>query len=225
MANTGRFDRHAAGASLVHALGKGLDLKAGYRYSVALYEGSNDSQGHVIDAGVNYNRALSFSRRTSFSFSTGTTASQTAPDGSLRYWATGAARLYHEIGRTWTAILSYDRGLQFTENWLEPLFTDSASAGLRGSINRRVYAHLEARAMRGVGQQDLDDGLVTYSASAGLTYAVTRYVNSGINYTYYNHEFGSDVSLPLGYAHDFNRRSIRAYVSVWAPLFERSRRP
>jgi hypothetical protein len=219
----GRFDRHSAAGSLSRTIGRGLALQLGYRYSQAQYGSDGRHENHIIDAGVNYDRALSFSRRTTLSFSTGTSASRVEPSGSLRYRLTGAARLSHEIGRTWVASLSYDRGLRFTESWLEPLFTDSASAGLNGFFNRRVQAHLVGRWVRGVGQQDGGEGIENYSASAGLSFAISRYVNSGVNYSYYVHEFGSSVVLPPGYARDFERRSIRAYVSLWAPLFQRSR--
>jgi hypothetical protein len=219
----GRFDRHTAGGFLSRTIGRGLALQLGYRYSQAQYESGSRHENHIIDAGVNYNRALSFSRRTTLSFSTGTSASRVEPSGSLRYRLTGAARLSHEIGRTWVASLSYDRGLRFIESWLEPLFTDSASAGLNGFFNRRVQAHLVGRWVRGVGQRGGGDGIEHYGGTAGLSYAITRHINSGVNYSYYVHEFGSSVALPPGYASDFERRSIRAYVSLWAPLFQRSR--
>ena len=223
LGDIGRFDRHTAAGSFSRTLGRGLALQLGYRYSQAQYGSGGRHENHIIDAGVNYNRALSFSRRTTLAFTTGTSASRVEPSGSLRYRATGSARLTHEIGRTWTASLSYDRGLRFTESWLEPLFTDSATVGLNGFFSRRVQAHLVGRWVRGVGQRGGGDGIENYSASAGLSFAITRYINSGITYSYYLHEFGNSVSLPPGYAHDFERRSIRAYVSLWAPLFQRSR--
>ena len=146
MANTGRFDWHTAGGSLVQTLGKGLDLVLGYHYSQAQYADGSAHQNHLIDAGVNYNRALSFSRRTTLSFSTGTSRfAKPNPAGRCGSAPPARSGSSHEIGRTWTATLSYDRGLRFTENWLEPLFTDSASAGLSGSMSRRVQAHLGAR--------------------------------------------------------------------------------
>ena len=224
--NVERFGRHLAGASLTHTLGRGLDLRLGYQFSQAQYGGDDRHQNHLIDAGVNYNRALSVSRRTRLFFATGTSASSTEPNGSLQYRATGAARLAHEIGRTWIASVSYERGLRFSESWFEPLFTNSASAGLNGFFSRRVRAQLVGRWVDGVSLEG-EDGIETYSALAGLSYAVTRNINAGVNYSYYVHEsyygraLGSDVPLPPGYAEDFERRSIRAYVSLWAPLFQR----
>jgi hypothetical protein len=225
----GRFDRHIVGGSLSRTLTRDLSLQLGYRFIGAQYGGEQDHVNHVIDAGVNYNRALSFSRRTTLSFSTGTSASRDARNEALRFRATGSARLHHEIGRTWNASVSYDRGLRYMESWPEPVFSDGATAGLTGLLNRRTQVQFVARAMKGRGRlgltQEGSSDLESLSATAGLTYAVSRHINTGVSYTYYAHQFGSDVPLPPGFARDFDRRSVRAFVSVWAPLFQRARRP
>jgi hypothetical protein len=224
----GRFDRHTAGASLSRELGRDFSLQLGYRYSEARYAAGDRRVNHLMDVGVNYNRALSFSRRTTLSFSTGTSASRTARTDALQYRATGSARLNHEIGRTWNAMVAYDRGLRFVETWPEPLFTDSASAGVSGSLNRRTQVQFVARGVRGdrhLGSLGAGDRIESFVATAGLTVAATRHINTGLTYTYYTHQFGSGVSLPPGFARDFDRRSVRAFVSLWAPLFQRARRP
>lgn len=223
----GRFERHGVSAGITHAVGKGLDLRLGYGYSEARYvEGDHRFVNHAIDVGVNYNRALSFSRRTTLSFGTGSSATRKSRTESLKYRATGAVRLNHEIGRTWNATLSYSRGLQFSETWLEPVFLDSAVAGVGGLINRRSQFQFTARALHGSGRSSpAGGGIESYSATAGLTVAVTRYINTGLTYAYYHYQFGNGVSLPPGFAHDLDRQSVRASVSLWAPLFQRARRP
>jgi hypothetical protein len=72
---------------------------------------------HNVQAGINYGRPLSISRRTSFSFSTGSAIAvrddlsnpDAAPATTARL--TGNASLTHELGRTWTARATYRRGL------------------------------------------------------------------------------------------------------------------
>jgi hypothetical protein len=221
----GRFDRHTAGASISRSLGRDLSLQLGYRYSEARYGAGEGHVNHLIDVGVNYNHALSFSRRTTLSFSTGTSASRSARSEALRYRATGSARLNHEMGRTWNAGVSYDRGLRYTETWPEPIFSDSATAGLAGLLNRRTQLQFAATGIRGRGRQGVGNGIESYAATAGLTVAATRHINTGLTYTYYTHRFGSGVALPPGFTPDLDRRSIRAFVSLWAPLFQRARRP
>ena len=232
MGDMDRFDRHTGGGFMSRTLGRGLNLQLGYRYSVGKYGDGGTHENHVIDAGVNYSRALSFSRRTTVSFATGTSAARSQTSGNLQYRATGSARLTHELGRTWNASASYDRGLKFTDTWLEPLFSDSASAGVSGSLSRRVQLQFVVRGVRGYGLRssragETDDsnrdaeGITNYGGVAGLTVAVSRYINTGVSYSYYVHEFGSGVILPPGFARDFERRSVRAYVNLWAPLFQR----
>jgi hypothetical protein len=224
----GRFDRHTAGGSINRTFTRDLSLQLGYRYMQASRGAGSDAYvNHLIDAGINYSRSLSFSRRTTLSFSTGTSASRSARNEALRYHAIGSARLNHEIGRTWNAAVSYTRGLQFVETWPEPVFSDAATAGLTGFINRRTQVQLVARGIHGRGRLESAGGrgLESYGATAGLTVAVTRHINTGVSYTHYSHHMGSALSLPPGFVSDFERRSIRAFVSLWAPLFQSSRRP
>ena len=59
--------------------------------------GTGDYKGHSIDAGVSYNKALSFSRRTTLGFSTGTAA---VNDGiQTHYSLIGNVQLTRELGR------------------------------------------------------------------------------------------------------------------------------
>lgn len=220
---TDRFDGHTAAADLTHAVASGLNLRFRYGYSVALY-GDGRSVGHVIDAGVDYGRALSFSRRTTLSFGTGSTASRRSSNESLRFRMSGSAKLNHEIGRTWNASISYQRGLQYLQTWPEPVFSDSASARLGGLVSRRVEAHVAAQWLRGNGYFS-SDGLETYGGTANVAVAITRYVGSGVTYAYYLHDVAGRAALAPGFPSHLERQSIRAYVSMWVPLFQTARRP
>jgi hypothetical protein len=197
----------------------------GYGYSEASYGDDNLYAHHVIDVGLNFNRALSLSRRTSVSFATGTSASRSDREGSLRFHLNGAARLSHEIGRTWGAGLSYARGLQFVESWPEPIFSDTVAAGLGGLINRRSQFQIGVQAMRGSGYSGRSGDVEAYSAGASLGVAVTRYINTGVTYAYYLHAFARSSLLGPGFPREFDGQTIRASVTVWAPLYQRGRRP
>jgi hypothetical protein len=225
VAQAGRFDSHSAGADLRYAVSNGLNLRFGYGYTVAYY-GDRQFEGHVIDAGVDYNRALSFSRRTTLSFGTGSTATRRARNDSLRFRLNGSARLNHEIGRSWNATIAYNRGLVFLETWPEPVFSDSASAGVGGLISRRVTTQVSARWVRGRGYFNPDgDQLETYGGGAVVSVAITRYISTGVTYSYYLHDFADRVTLAPGLPTKLERQSVRAYVSMWVPLFQSSRRP
>jgi hypothetical protein len=221
-----RFEMHTMGARLSRTLARGVDLRLGYAYSEAHYDRRDGRfADHHLDIGVDYNRALSISRRTTLAFSTGTSATRSARQEALRFHATGAARLNHEIGRTWVGALAYSRGLQFVETWPEPMFADSASAMLGGLINRRAQVQIVARALRGSGYSGRAGDVTSYGGSALLGIAVTRYINTSLIYAYYQHGLAPSIALAPGFPHDFDGHTIRASVNLWAPLFQRARRP
>ena len=222
----GRHHRQSAHADVTRELSRDLKLVAGYGYMAASYDGRTDPVvNHRLDLGVNYSRALSFSRRTTLTFGSGTSAASASRGASLRYRATGNARLNHEIGRTWNATISYNRGLQFVDAWPEPVFSDSGAARLGGLLNRRLDFELTARALRGSRHTGAYGELESYHGLAALRAALTRHVSTALTYSYYRHRFGDALALAPGFPHDFDGQSIRASVNVWAPLFQRARRP
>jgi hypothetical protein len=218
---TDRFASHGASATYSYTMTRNLSMRLGYGYARALY-GPNEYEGHLVDAGVNYSRALSFSRRTSVSFGTGSTATRRMRSDRLQFHATGMARLNHELGRTWNASLSYNRGLAFVDNWPEPVFSDSAVAGVGGLLNRRVQASAAVRALRGRGHFNLDGNRIeVYGGTAGLAVALTRHLSSGLSYSYYRQVLGDRVMVAPGLPNDLERQSIRAFLNVWVPLYQR----
>ena len=72
----GDFSRQSVGGGIdAHRWGRGWSATAGYRFTEARYEHRlGRSSNHLIDAGVDYRRRLSFSRRTTLSFGTGMSA-------------------------------------------------------------------------------------------------------------------------------------------------------
>jgi len=221
----GEYHRQTAGAQLSQQVSRGLTLRIGYGYSDVWYGESGHFAHHNIDAGIDYGRSLSFSRRTSVSFGTGTSASRSDRENSLRYRMSGSAHLSHEIGRTWGAVLSYSRGLRYSETWPEPLFSDVATAGVGGLINRRTQLQFGAQAMHGSGYSSRGGNAEALSAGANLAVAVTRYVNTGVTYAYYRHAFGQSLALGPGFPREFDGQTIRVSLTVWAPLYQRARRP
>jgi hypothetical protein len=49
-------------------------------------------------------------------------------------------------------------------------------------------------------------------------------MNVGVDYAYYKYVFDPLIQLEPGVPRDVNRQSIRAHVSVWAPLMNKTRR-
>jgi hypothetical protein len=218
----------SGGGKISHSMTRDLSLRLGYRYFDAEYDGLNGhAANHVIDAGVDYSHALSISRRTRVSFGTGTSATTSPVTNRTRYRLVGSADLSHEIARTWFASVSYDRGVRFVDSWPEPMFYDSATAAVHGLITRRLQFHLGARAARGSREVLSSDRstFVTYYGNTGLSYALNRFMDTGVVYSYYNHRFPDSFVLAPGFPNHVSRETVRVYVSAWVPLFRRVGRP
>jgi hypothetical protein len=219
------YQSFGGGGTLRYGVGRGLALKAGYFYTRALYSVQDRRvDSHQFDVGVDFNRALSISRRTSVSFSTGTSAVTQADGNGTRLRATGTASLEHEIGRTWTAALNYRRGMQFMDAWPEPVFSDSLTVTFGGLLTRRLQFSANGRAATGEVGVGNSSGFGAYHGGATLSYALSRYANVGIAYSRYHHRFDESAALAPGFGPSIDRQRVVAQVSLWAPLFHRARR-
>ena len=68
------------------------------------------------------------------------------------------------------------------------------------------------------------DRVDTYQAFTNLAYALTRWANVNVSYSYYRYRFDSITLLPTGIARDFDRQSVRGNVNLWAPIINKARR-
>jgi opacity protein-like surface antigen len=219
---------HAAGAGYSRRLTEHATLVLGYHYRRADYGQTDEPepQVHNIDAGVDYSRSLSFTRRTMFSFSTGSTvvnsrrfvAGQPPGPSRLRIRAAGSASLTHEIGRTWTASLRYHRGLSFREGFNEPFYTDATSAQLQGLVSRR----LDVSAGAGYAHASLvsggNRGYNALTASTQARYALSRFLAAYVSYFYYQYDFNGDIALDPRTAASAHRNGVRVGLSTSVPL-------
>jgi len=213
-------------------LARGLDLRLGYGYREGGEIGvASKVRSHDIIAGIDFSRAwsVSLSRRTTFSMSTGSSMtvddSPQTGDRQTRFRLTGNARLNHEMGRTWDASMAYGRNMRFSEALREPVFSDSASASVGGMINRRLQFRSTASASFGsVGFGGRRDDFVSYRGTASLTTGLTRYAGLGVTYSYYRSSLDDRVTAPSDLPRDIARQSVRAYVTLWAPLVYRAGR-
>jgi hypothetical protein len=222
--STGQFVSQSLGGRFTYQVAKGFGVRAGYQHAQTTY--ANDVEpvvNHAIDAGVDYGRALSFSRRTSVSFGTGSSA--TSVDDRMYVRATGSARLNHEIGRTWTASATYARGVTVNESWQEPVFSDSVAGGVGGLITRRLqFQSSVSTSMGTVGVPSNRQRFDSTYGTLALSYAVSRFINTSVTYMYYHHQFDQAIVLPGSAPRTADRQSITANVSLWAPVFHRARR-
>jgi hypothetical protein len=224
-AETRRYTLQGGRVGVGIAAGRGVSLRLGYGHYQGRLIGEDESRivrHHNVDVGVDYSGAISLSRRTSLSFSTGSTAVRDRQRTHFR--VIGHASLDREIGRSWRANLAYSRNVHFIDQLGDVVFADSLLFSVGGLVSRRVSFHSGVGATKGeVGfASSRNGGHATY-AGAGLVTALGRMAAVGVDYNYYLHSFGADVSLPGGVIREIDRHSVRAYLSVWAPLVARVR--
>jgi hypothetical protein len=219
------FQSDTVGGRFTRSLNAGLAVRVGYTYTRYRYADAPVpiSGQHGIDTGVDYNKTLSFSRRTSLSLSTGGTATKYQND--MHFNAIGSANLKHEIGRTWTFNAAYNRNVGFLETFAAPFVYDSATVTLNGLLDRRWSFHAAGGAALGsLGFGASSGGFNTYYATTGISRAINRHTSVGIDYSFYRYDFDQTALLPNGYNTDFSRNTVRATLSAWLPLFQRGRR-
>jgi hypothetical protein len=227
------FRSDMANGGVGWVVGKGLGLHFNYGYGRAYYRNLiNDdeirSDRQNFDFGLDFQRALSVSRRTRLTFWTATTAMGDGLPGSseTHFRVLGGARLSREIGRSWGASLSYDRNAEFLDTFQAPVLSDSVIATFGGLVNRRLKVDTFTGATRGtVGFSGESNGYTNYYASVGTTFALTRMLALGGSYSYYNYVYETGVALPPGYPSKFDRNSVRAQLIVNVPLFQRVGKP
>jgi hypothetical protein len=216
-----RVDSGRGGIAI--GLSRDLGVRMGYSYSQGRL-GGRDSliRSHAIDAGLDFSRALSLSRRTTLSFSTGSTAIRDRQRTHFRL--TGRAQLDRAIARTWRTGIGYTRDVHYMEQLGDVVFSDGVHAFVGGLLNRRQSLQATVGVSVGdVGFQASDNGASTTFASVGLVNSLSRVAALTVDYRYYVHSFGSSVALPTGVLRDLDRHSVRAYVTLWAPVFSDAR--
>jgi hypothetical protein len=212
------LDAQSAGFRFIRGLSRYASLRLGYAYRYGSYgggPGTAEVNGHDIELGVDYARALSFSRRTSFSFSTGSSITETL--GVRHFNVVGSASLRHEIGRSWLAHLAYNRGVSLIGSFAQPVLSDSVGTGLTGLLGRRVYTSVSAGYANGrVGLEGGAARFTTYTGTASIQYAFTATLAAFTQYSYFYYDFPTVSVLPLTGRQD--RHSVRVGLQLSLPL-------
>jgi hypothetical protein len=216
-------------ARLKRQVARNASIYAGYSRHVADHIGAGvpkrPMRRHSIDVGVDYGRALSLTRRTSLTFTTGSSLiardrlDSPGDDGALRARLIGGATLIHELGRSWRAQAAYARSVRFTEEFGEPMLSDSASGGIAGYLSQRLDVSVVGAYSSGSSVADRGRQYETYTASAQLRYGLTRNIALFTQYLAYYYEFQEGLALLRNLPPGLHRQSVHAGVTLWTPLF------
>ena len=200
-------------------------LRAGYREQVADYPAFGTAQRRrysqrSFDAGVDYSRPLSISRRTTFSFSSGSSA---IDDGLETFFTiTGNASLRHQIARTWEAHVVYSRGLGIVGGFAEPFFADAVTANLQGRVTNRLMLMATAGISNGnVGLGSRANSYDSFQASTRLEMTLKR-ERIGLygSYFYYTYQFDGPTPSATAIPREVARHGVRVGLIVRFPLLK-----
>jgi hypothetical protein len=183
---------------------------------------TNRHKGSTIDGGIDFNRALSLTRRTSLAFGTGVSGIRVADD--TRYFATGNIALTREMGRSWTASAGAARSVSFFQTFGEPVLSDTVHFGLSGLLSRRLSFNASTGWAQGsVGVVSGAPEFQSTHAGAGLRWGFARMLGLSLRYSIYRYDFDGDGPLPAGIEREMKRQSVRVSLDFWAPLLTQER--
>lgn len=228
------FSQFDGYGSYLYALKRGMGLRLGYGFrranyaTVALF-GPIASQPleHDIDVGIDYKRALSRTRRTSFGFKGGTSLVSTAVSNDFTrarrlLRIVGDASLAHQMGETWQLTGSYARGSGLVEGLAAPVFSDAFTLASNGFLNRRSDLALSIGYSQGSPQAvGINNNFVTYTGNARFRFAVAPRLALTAEYLYYYYDFSNMLTIAPGLNPTVRRNSVRAGFSLWTPLLRR----
>ena len=201
-----------------------LAIRAGYgREQLRQHapEGDLLFTNELLDIGIDYSKALSLARRTSFSF--GTQTSMVRDDGGARHYRlNGNARLEKNFQRTWVVLLAARRGTDFLPGFRAPVLTEQANLTLAGYLAKRLILHAEVNGGRGeVGFND-PRKFISYTGYTKLTFALTRHLGVFGQYAYYHYQNPPDAQtlflIPRG-----AREAIAFGLQTWISIYDKDK--
>jgi hypothetical protein len=223
------YRSQTGGARFVQRVSRYGSLRLGYFYEGSRYVNQPLLQAqplHNIEAGVDYGRALSFSRRTRVAFSTGSAITQrrseaSVPARQLQNWTfnvIGSASLNHELGRTWTAQAGYFRSVDFHEGFLEPFLSNTATGSVAGLFSRRLRFRAGVDYAWGDVGVGASNPYHSRSAQSELQFGLSRVLAIFGRYVYYAYDFDNRVSTDPRFVQKLNRQGARVGLTAFIPV-------
>jgi len=204
-----------------------LRVRGGYRYEESHFKNAlKPYRYNTLEVAVDFgdSATLRLTKRTTLTLDGGVGSFADAAGGT-RLHLTGRALLQHQMGRTWSADLGFNRGLDSGFLLFQaPTLTDTASAIVSGLLTRELGFHALATAQRGaVGVIGAGTGIVRITGNAGLQMSLGSRLALGVDYIYYKFKFEQGVARPIGVPPLSSSQGLSVHLSTWAPLYQRRR--
>jgi hypothetical protein len=208
---------HQAGAAYSYEFARGIALRLGDGVRMLKAGAGDRIVAQDIALGIDVNRSLTASRRTSVTFTTG--SSITSNESGHQLVATGSATFAHRIGQTWQTAVTFDRGLQVADLLPKPFIGNSTGFTLGGFLGRR--ASMRLRGSYAFGDFDLNGSssrYVSYIAEARGAIALGRHFQLYAEHLYYQHRFPDGTPLPADVPFRRVQHGTRFGLEIWTPL-------
>jgi hypothetical protein len=216
-----RVTSSGASARLTRRVGAFGGWHAGYGFTAATFGGPAArelQQRHDLDIGVDFARPLPFSRRTTFSVSTG--SSWLVQDAQRQMRTNATAGVEHRLARRWTSRADYSRPIQFLAGFREPLLSDALRVGIEGRLPGRVSLSIIAGGARGAVGLGGGARFESYTGSVRVTRRLGPEWDMEVEYHDARYRFAGQVSSSGAIPAAFARRGGRVGF-VWAPVWVR----
>jgi hypothetical protein len=182
-------------------------------------EGEHRFEYELLDVGVDYARALTLARRTTFSFSTQTALVREAL-GPRHFRVNGNLMLERRFLRTWVSQMLGQRASVFMPGFRAPVLTDSAQFVLAGYLSRRWLLNINADGTQAEVGFENPQQYATYSGRAKLTFGLTRNFGVFTQYVYSRYQNPPDpqtlFAMPEGIRH-----GVMIGVQTFISLFDK----
>ena len=216
---------HEVGGRYSHLINRTVGYHLGYSFGNAHFGGVSPTVLHNIDVGIDLQKSLSLTRRTTFSFTTGTTFIKATPVNSTvavgatkEFNVLGHASLTHYIGQTWSAAATYDRGVQMLDAVLVPYFVDGLTAAIGGNLGQRSTLAFSTSwisgAPLGLNSSTKDRALIE---SAWFQRSLGRRLTAYAQYTLYGQRFTPTGLSAIDLPQRFNRNTARVGLTLVFP--------
>lgn len=211
----------SAGGHLSHHLTEGLSLRLGYEYQGIRYAAGAGATPplHVdnIDAGVDFNKALGLTRKTTMGFTTGSAFFRGY--GLSSFTMTGDAWLTREIGRTWAANANFHRGIGLMAGFGQPVLSNQATVSLGGQVSHRLDLRSSLAYSKGVlNPLEPANTFASYTASTRLRFAFSQIAAVYGELFGYRYQFDNTADLPAAFATKVFREGVQGGLTLWLPL-------
>lgn len=209
----------SAGVHFGRQLSRHLSLRAGYGYRFADYALQNrPARNQDLDFGIGYSGPLAFSRRTTITFSSGSSAATEQKGTTLVL--TGTAAVTHQIGRTWSAQVGLDRGVHLLEGFVDPVVSNTIRGGVTGAFGRRVQfsssGTFSTGAVGAIASGDAHYAMST--AVVGLHVTLSRRAAFDAQYFYSGQRFDQNVQLAPEVPNRLERHGVRVGLTWRGPI-------